>query len=66
MHLGVTRIQVTFKSLKMDELSKGVNVSREERTHWSMPTLRAQGEEKNPLKETEKEQQLGQEGSVET
>lgn len=64
MYWGVISILILFKSLKLEEFTKGMNVSREERKPWSMPMLRAQEEEKEPSKETENEEQVGWEGSL--
>lgn len=53
--MGVISI-LMIKSLKWDEITKGVNMSREE-----LASL----DGSSPSKETEKEQQVGQEGSLE-
>ena len=59
-HQGSPSILIIFKSLKLEQLTKGVNVSREE----NRPMLRVERKKKQPSKEPEKEQWMEWEESL--
>ena len=60
---GVVSILMVFKTKRLNEITKGVNVTREQRKPGSLPQLQAQGNGKGLSKETE-EQQVAQERNV--